>query len=88
MSLEQAIAAAGHSAAVTLGRAKRFGVIRAGNQADLGIFELQEGAVEYRDTAGNILQATRRLVPHQTLYAGRILDAPRRSVTMYDFATT
>lgn len=87
MPLEQAVAASGHSAAVKLGMDKRFGVIREGNQADLGIFELQEGAVEYRDTYGNALQATRRLVPHQTLYAGRILEAPRRSVKIYDFVT-
>ena len=87
MPLEQAIAASGHSAAVKLGMDTCFGVIREGNQADLGIFELQEGAVEYRDTYGNTLQATRRLMPLQTLYAGRILDAPRRSVTVYDFVT-
>lgn len=87
MPLEQAIAASGHSAAVKLGMDKVFGVIREGNQADLGIFELQEGAFEYRDTYGNTLQATKRLAPLQTLYAGRTLEAPRRSVRMYDFVT-
>ena len=36
---------------------------------------------------GNTLQATKRLVPLQTLYAGRILEAPRRAVKLYDFVT-
>jgi dihydroorotase len=87
MPLEQAIAASGHSAAVKLGMDGIFGVIRKGNQADLGVFELQDGAFEYRDTYGNTLQATKRLAALQTLYAGRILEAQRRSVRMYDFVT-
>lgn len=87
MPLEQAIAASGHSAAVKLGMDKVFGVIREGNQADLGIFELQDGAFVYHDTYGNTLQATKRLASLQTLYAGRILEAPRRSVKMYEFVT-
>jgi dihydroorotase len=87
MPLEHAIAASGHSAAVKLGMDQLFGAIREGNQADLGIFELQEGAFEYGDTYGQTLQATRQFAPLQTLYAGRILEAPRRSVTMYDFVT-
>ena len=87
MPLEQAIAASGYSAAVKLGRDNVFGVIREGNQADLGIFELQEGVFEYRDTYGNTIQATNRLVPLQTLYAGRTLEAPRRPIRMYDFVT-
>jgi dihydroorotase len=87
MPLEQAIAASGHSAAVKLGMDKVFGVIREGNQADLGIFEEQDGAFEYHDTYGNTLQATKRLAPLQTLYAGRILEAPRRSVKLYEFVT-
>jgi len=85
MPLEQAIAASGHSAAVKLGMDRVFGVIREGNQADLGIFELQEGAFEYRDTYGNTLRATKQLAALQTLYAGRILESPRRSLRMYDF---
>ena len=85
MPLEQAIAASGHSAAVKLGMDKVFGVIREGNQADLGVFELLDGAFEYHDTYGNTLHATKRLAPLQTLYAGRILEAPRRSVKMYEF---
>jgi dihydroorotase len=87
MPLERAIAASGHSAAVKLGMDKVFGVIREGNQADLGIFELQEGAFEYHDTYGNTLHATKRLMALQTLCAGRILEAPRRSVKVYDFVT-
>jgi dihydroorotase len=87
MPLEHAIAASAHSAAVKLGMDKVFGVIREGNQADLGIFELQEGSFAYRDTYGNTLHATRRLAALQTLYAGKILEAPRRSVRMYDFVT-
>jgi dihydroorotase len=87
MPLEQAIAASGHSAAVKLGMDKVFGVIREGRQADLGIFELQDGAFEYHDTYGNTLQATKRLAPLQTLYAGRVLEAPRRSIKMYEFVT-
>lgn len=66
---------------------KIFGVIREGNQADLGIFELQDGPCVYHDTYGNTLQATKRLASLQTLYAGRILEAPRRSVKMYEFVT-
>ena len=87
MPLEQAIAASGHSAAVKLGMDGIFGVIRKGNQADLGVFELQDGAFEYRDTYGNTLQAANRLIALQTFYAGRVLEAPRRSVTLYDFVT-
>jgi dihydroorotase len=87
MPLEHAIAASGYSAAVKLGMDKIFGVIQEGNQADLGIFELQEGAFEYHDTYGNILHATKRLAALQTLCAGRILEPPRRSVRMYDFMT-
>lgn len=85
MPLEHAIAASGHSAAVKLGMDKVFGIIRTGNRADLGIFELQEGAFEYHDTYGNTLQATKRLAPLQTIYAGKILEAPRRSVKLYEF---
>jgi len=87
MSLEHAIAASGHSASVKLGMDTRFGVIREGNQADLGVFEVQEGTCEYRDTYGNVLQATKRLVPLQTLYAGRVLEPPRRPFRVYDFVT-
>jgi predicted amidohydrolase len=64
---------------------KVFGVIREGNQADIGFFEWQEGAYEYHDTYGNTLHATKRLAPLQTLYAGATLEAPRRSFRMYDF---
>ena len=42
---------------------------------------------EYHDPYGNTIQATKRLTPLQTLYAGRILEAPRRSVKMYEFVT-
>ncbi|HSB79150.1 MAG TPA: amidohydrolase family protein [Candidatus Methylomirabilis sp.] len=85
MPLEQALAASSYSAAVKLGMDKVFGIIRTGNQADLGIFELQEGAFDYHDVYANTLQATKRLAPLQTLYAGKILEAPRRSVKMYEF---
>jgi len=64
---------------------KVFGVIREGNQADVGIFELQDGAFEYHDTYGHTLHATKRLAPLQTLYAGATLEAPGRSFRMYDF---
>lgn len=87
MPLEQAIAASGHSAAAKLGMDQVFGVIREGNQADVGVFELQEGTFEYHDTYGNTLRATKRLAALQTLYAGRILEAPRRTVRTYDFAS-
>jgi dihydroorotase len=87
MPLEQAIAASSYAPAAKLAMDKVFGVIREGNQADLAIFELQEGAFDYRDTYGNTLRATKRLAALQTFYAGRILDASQRSLRMYDFVT-
>jgi imidazolonepropionase-like amidohydrolase len=52
MPLEQAIAASGYSAAVKLGMDKVFGVIREGNQADIGIFELQTAPMNTTTATG------------------------------------
>jgi dihydroorotase len=85
MPLEAALVATTAAPAVKLGLAKTGGRIEPGAEADLAICELQEGPVEYRDTYGNTLRATQRLVPLETLRRGRPLEPIGRKTKVYDF---
>lgn len=44
----------------------------AGANADVGLFSLKDGEFEFRDTDGNSIQATKRIVADLTIKDGSI----------------
>lgn len=85
MPLEEVFARSTIDPARKLGRADQIGVLREQGPADIGIFELQEGAFTFHDYDGNTLEATQRLVAEQTYRLGERLLAPERETEVPDF---
>jgi len=71
LPLEEAIHRSTATAAMTIGKTSVAGALRVGTPADIGIFELEEGDFEYKDTYGNSVKAQRRLAPRETFIDGR-----------------
>ena len=80
MALEDALARCTTGPARKMGREAELGRLEVGSVADLGIFELAEGPHRLVDFFEHEISADRRLVPAQTLKAGRVL-APVASRT-------
>jgi dihydroorotase len=83
--LESALVATTAAPAAKLGLAKTIGRIEPGAEADLAICERQDAPVEYRDTYGNAIRGTQRLVPTETLRRGKRLEPIPRKTKVYDF---
>lgn len=72
LSLEEVIAAATARPADLLGRGGEIGTLAPGARADIAIFELEPGRVEFKDVDGDVRVGTERLVNVETLIAGQI----------------
>jgi dihydroorotase len=70
LSLEEVVAKATLEPARVIGRVPGLGTLQIGAPADVAIFELVEGPVEFVDTRKNQRTGTRKLVPVLTVRAG------------------
>jgi dihydroorotase len=87
LPLEEALVRSTHAPATKLGKAKEFGTLSEGSDADLGIFELREGDFHFGDTYGNTIQTEKRLVPVATIRNGVVLSPNNRQTMRYDFVS-
>lgn len=71
MTLPEVIAAATASAAGVFDLGTELGSLREGAEADLAVFDLEEGEYELVDSGGKRRTARRRLIPHAVLRSGR-----------------
>jgi dihydroorotase len=72
LPIEDVMAMATVAPAMALGRAGAIGSLAVGSEADVTILRLEEGGrSELVDSAGTMREATRRLVPVQTIRAGQ-----------------
>ena len=76
MSLEDVVAKATGEPARIIGRVPGLGTLQVGAPADLSIFDLVQGPVEFVDTRGNKRAGTQKLVPVLTVRAGRPFGHP------------
>ena len=74
MSLRDVIAAATNGPARTLGLDQEIGTLRPGACADVTIFRLREGPVEYSDASGHTERSLAGLEPVHTVRGGRLVD--------------
>jgi dihydroorotase len=86
LGLDEVVAAVTSAPAALMGCQAELGTLAVGARADLGIFELQEGAFEFHDTVGDAKSGTRRLVNVATLIGGREMErqAPRAPAPWVD----
>ena len=86
LDLDEVVKAVTSAPAALLGRQGDLGTLAVGARADLGIFELVEGAFEFHDTVGDARSGTRRLVNVATLIGGRETErrTPRASAPWVD----
>lgn len=85
LPLDAALAAATLAPARKLGLDPRAGCLCVGSDADIGVFEWEEGAIEYADSYGNRATAQGRLKHWQTLRRGVALQPPARKMVAYEF---
>ena len=78
MSLHEVIAASTLGPAKALGQDQEIGTLRPGACADVTVFRLREGRVEYSDAAGHTEQAQLVLEPVHTVRAGRLIRPGER----------
>jgi dihydroorotase len=71
MNLEDVIRAATSTPAAAVRQEARIGALAAGRDADVSVFELQEGSWPLPDAAGAIETVERLLVPRMVIRAGR-----------------
>jgi dihydroorotase len=76
MPLEDVVAKATVEPAKIIGRVPGLGTLRLGAPADIAIFELLDGPVEFVDTRNNKRNGTKKLVPVLTVKAGRPFGRP------------
>jgi dihydroorotase len=74
MSLEGVLEAATARPAALIGRAGALGTLAPGAQADVGVFDLEQGHFEFHDTVGDTRIGTRRLVNIATVIGGREVE--------------
>ena len=75
-SLEDVVAKATIEPAKLIGRVPGLGTLQIGAPADVAVFDLVDGAVEFVDTRNNKRPGTRRLVPFLTVRGGRPFGRP------------
>src|SRR6266436_4351689 len=76
MTLEDVVAKATVEPAKIIGRVPGLGTLRIGAPADVAIFDLLDGPVEFVDTKNNKRNGTKKLVPVLTVKAGRPFGRP------------
>jgi dihydroorotase len=76
MPLEDVVAKATVEPAKIIGRVPGLGTLRLGAPADVAIFELLDGPVEFVDTRNNKRNGTKKLVPVLTVKSGRPFGRP------------
>src|SRR5262244_813958 len=76
MPLEDVVAKATVEPAKIIGRVPGLGTLRIGAPADVAIFDLADGPVEFVDTRNNKRSGTKKLVPALTVRAGRPFGRP------------
>jgi dihydroorotase len=85
MPLEDALAKSTWAPAAKLGRQGEFGVLQEGLDADLAVFETQEGRFRFSDSYGHSIEASARLTPRLTIRRGVALAPLGRETARYDF---
>jgi len=76
LSLDDVVAKATIEPAKIIGRVPGLGTLMVGAPADVSIFELVDGPVEFVDTRNNRRTGTRKLVPFLTVRGGRPFGRP------------
>jgi dihydroorotase len=76
MPLEDVVAKATVEPAKIIGRVPGLGTLRLGAPADVAIFDLLDGPVEFVDTRNNKRNGTKKLVPVLTVKGGRPFGRP------------
>ena len=76
MTLEDVVAKATVEPAKIIGRVAGLGTLRIGAPADVAIFDLLDGPVEFVDTRNNKRNGTKKLVPVLTVKGGRPFGRP------------
>jgi dihydroorotase len=76
LSLEEVVAKATSEPAKVIGRVPGLGTLQIGAPADVAIFDLVEGPVEFVDTMKHTRTGTRKLVPVLTVRSGRPFGRP------------
>ena len=76
MPLEDVVAKTTVEPAKILGRVPGLGTLRLGAPADVAVFDLVDGPVEFVDTRNNKRNGTKKLVPVLTVKAGRPFGRP------------
>ena len=76
MTLEDAVARATVEPAKIIGRVPGLGTLRIGAPADVAIFDLLDGPVQFVDTRNNKRNGTKKLVPVLTVKGGRPFGHP------------
>ena len=75
-SLEQVVSMATEKPAQVIGKVDKLGTLQVGAPADVALFDLVEGPVEFVDTVKVTRKGTRFLRPVQTVRAGRPFGRP------------
>jgi len=76
MPLEEVVARATWEPAKIIGRVPGLGTLQVGAPADVSVFDLMDGPVEFVDTRNNKRSGTKKLVPWLTVKAGRPWGRP------------
>jgi len=80
MPLEDVVAKATVEPARVIGRVPGLGTLRIGAPADVAIFDLVDGPVEFVDTRNNKRNGSKKLVPTLTVKAGRPFGRPPMAI--------
>ncbi len=72
MSLAQVIGASTHAPAQAMRLGDRFGLLKAGRQADITLLRLEQGSFDLYDVLGKTRTARQRLVPVQVIKRGEL----------------
>jgi dihydroorotase len=76
ISLEEVVRRATLEPAKVIGRVPGLGTLQVGAPADISVFDLVEGPVDFVDTRRNVRRGTRRLSPVTTIRQGRPYGRP------------
>jgi len=76
MTLEDVVAKATAEPAKLIGRVPGLGTLRIGAPADIAVFDLLDGPVEFVDTRNNKRNGTKKLAPVLTVKGGRPFGRP------------
>jgi dihydroorotase len=76
LSLEEVVAKATVAPARIIGRVPGLGTLQVGAPADISVFDIVDGAVEFLDTRNNKRSGNKKLVPFLTVRGGRPFGRP------------